>query len=390
MQRRMCGTSMMQLTCNERIVYHHDFIPNYISTQRTPARTVEPWSRKLNRFSPKRARPIGSLAADSWNCTTFATRNGPPRTSLRNTRASRCCTVRCTDINCVCNAYVSYSNRAGRKGPETCRFGRHCGDEETTATQQSLASRHQRRPRVLKTGHIRRYNSNTEHPAESQEPPALVSVHAKSSYRRQYGSTDVCQTQRIGPTDLPEKQAYAKVRVRIGWLQMGITDLRSQWFTYTRCCYHQLEFSRLQDRIKYMDVLQLTDNTIAKKIRMDLKNSETRMKAIKTINRAYQRIITSMMQACSSVLKYWPTTVYNLTFRRIPFISNRCWALSKKTLKSNNRLLLLAFDLDVPLWQISINWAKITRYSIVCRFNLVSLLINIINCRDYKSKPNVI
>lgn len=57
-----------------------------------------------------------------------------------------------------------------------------------------------------------------------------------------------------------------------------------------------MEFARLQDRMKYTDVRENKDNVIAAKIRLDLKNSETRMKAIKTINKAYKKIITSMTQ----------------------------------------------------------------------------------------------
>lgn len=52
----------------------------------------------------------------------------------------------------------------------------------------------------------------------------------------------------------------------------------------------------MQDRVKYTDEFELEDDKLARKIRMDLKNSETRMKAIRTINRAYQRIINTMMQ----------------------------------------------------------------------------------------------
>lgn len=57
----------------------------------------------------------------------------------------------------------------------------------------------------------------------------------------------------------------------------------------------QLEFSKFQDRMTYMDTNELKDDTSAKRIRLDLKNSETRMKATKTVNRAYEKIINTMM-----------------------------------------------------------------------------------------------
>lgn len=53
--------------------------------------------------------------------------------------------------------------------------------------------------------------------------------------------------------------------------------------------------SKLQDRNKFLDVHEMKDDLISKNLRMQIKNSETRMKAIKTINRAYQKIINTMM-----------------------------------------------------------------------------------------------
>lgn len=52
----------------------------------------------------------------------------------------------------------------------------------------------------------------------------------------------------------------------------------------------------MQDRIKYKDSFEQKDEVLARKIHTDLKNSETRIKAIRAINRAYQKIINSMMQ----------------------------------------------------------------------------------------------
>lgn len=56
------------------------------------------------------------------------------------------------------------------------------------------------------------------------------------------------------------------------------------------------ELARMQDRIKYTDSCEQRDEITARQIHMDLKNTETRIKAIRTINRAYQKIINSMMQ----------------------------------------------------------------------------------------------
>lgn len=60
----------------------------------------------------------------------------------------------------------------------------------------------------------------------------------------------------------------------------------------------------IQDRIKYVDDNELNDNAMAKKLRVALKNSETRMRVIKTINKAYERVIDVMLHvsARSSVL----------------------------------------------------------------------------------------
>lgn len=52
----------------------------------------------------------------------------------------------------------------------------------------------------------------------------------------------------------------------------------------------------MQDRVKYKDSFENEDAIYSRKIHMDLKNTETRIKAIRAINRAYQKIINSMMQ----------------------------------------------------------------------------------------------
>ena len=57
----------------------------------------------------------------------------------------------------------------------------------------------------------------------------------------------------------------------------------------------QLEASEIQDILKYRNVFEGPDEIMAKKIRMELKNSETRLRAIKTIGRAYTKIIDTMM-----------------------------------------------------------------------------------------------
>lgn len=58
----------------------------------------------------------------------------------------------------------------------------------------------------------------------------------------------------------------------------------------------------MQDRIKYKDTCEQKDDVLARNIHMDLKNTETRIKAIRTINRAYQQIINSMMQVCFNTI----------------------------------------------------------------------------------------
>lgn len=56
------------------------------------------------------------------------------------------------------------------------------------------------------------------------------------------------------------------------------------------------EVAALQDRIKYQDTLEPKERHLAKKVEADLKNSETRTRAIMTVNRAYKKIIDIMLQ----------------------------------------------------------------------------------------------
>lgn len=56
-----------------------------------------------------------------------------------------------------------------------------------------------------------------------------------------------------------------------------------------------MKFAKAQDRIRFMDVFDLKEDDMGKRLRMELKNSETRMRAIKTISRAYKKIISIMM-----------------------------------------------------------------------------------------------
>ncbi|XP_063709078.1 cytadherence high molecular weight protein 2 [Culicoides brevitarsis] len=57
-----------------------------------------------------------------------------------------------------------------------------------------------------------------------------------------------------------------------------------------------LEVAALQDRIKYQDTIEPKERSLTRKIEADLKNSETRVRTIMTVNRAYKKIIGIMLQ----------------------------------------------------------------------------------------------
>lgn len=56
-----------------------------------------------------------------------------------------------------------------------------------------------------------------------------------------------------------------------------------------------MEMSKLQNRIKYSDVAEIHDEEQSKILRMELKSSETRMRAVGAIKGAYKKIINTMM-----------------------------------------------------------------------------------------------
>lgn len=56
-----------------------------------------------------------------------------------------------------------------------------------------------------------------------------------------------------------------------------------------------MEMSKLQNRIKYSDVAEIHDEEQSKILRMELKSSETRMRAVGAITGAYKTIINTMM-----------------------------------------------------------------------------------------------
>lgn len=64
-----------------------------------------------------------------------------------------------------------------------------------------------------------------------------------------------------------------------------------------------VEVANFEDRIKYQDSLEPKAVIEARKFEADLKNSETRIRAISSINRAYKKIINAMLkvQSCISL-----------------------------------------------------------------------------------------
>lgn len=77
--------------------------------------------------------------------------------------------------------------------------------------------------------------------------------------------------------------------------QLDLLKARNQKLT-ERYEQRLLEVAALQDRIKYQDTVEPSEIGFTKKVEADLKNSETRTRAIMTVNRAYKKIIDIMLQ----------------------------------------------------------------------------------------------
>lgn len=75
-----------------------------------------------------------------------------------------------------------------------------------------------------------------------------------------------------------------------------------------------MDFSRLQDRIKYVDVFELKHDLLSKKINVELKNSGTRMRALRSINRAYRNTINNLMHV-RSILHYFFKLLSELVYQ---------------------------------------------------------------------------
>lgn len=258
------------------------------------------WSRKSNRFSQRRAKRTNCLGVDSWNCTTFAIRNGRPKTNSLSTKAWPHYMVYFGEYlrELWLLAELWFLWESFRERSETGRVSTIGRNKETEPTNYSIAPKHQGRARSAEAGYLRRYRSLAEHIAKSQRLATAVPIDAQPFNRREYGSADVRQAQGAGPFNLREKQADKEIREGVGKTMQQLTN----WIANIThkipefMLRIQMEFSRLQDRMKYSDVLQHKDHHLAAKIRLDLKNSETRMKAIKLINKAYKKIITTMTQ----------------------------------------------------------------------------------------------
>lgn len=54
--------------------------------------------------------------------------------------------------------------------------------------------------------------------------------------------------------------------------------------------------SEVQDRIKYFDVTEFKEEIAGRSVRVNIKKSETRTRAIRTINQAYRKIIDTMLK----------------------------------------------------------------------------------------------
>lgn len=117
----------------------------------------------------------------------------------------------------------------------------------------------------------------------------------------------------------------------------------------------------MQDRIKYRDG-ELEDDIKVREIRIELKNSETRIKAVKTINQAYEKIIDNMTKVIECLILRMLIENVKIVSKRIRYIFHPFWMLCKRTFKNSKILLIPPFVWDDRLLLTWRNFKKITRY----------------------------
>lgn len=74
--------------------------------------------------------------------------------------------------------------------------------------------------------------------------------------------------------------------------------------------------SEVQDRIKYFDVSEFREEIAGRSVRVNIKKSETRTRAIRTINQAYRKIIDTMLKVINILTLF--QTIIELLLNGLP------------------------------------------------------------------------